>query len=225
MQVSQLLPGFDVRASTPDEAIENEQKVMLLKLTAQDSSDRTILGGLERAELAQRSYDKTAESHALWKRRGFDDLSSGAMQWKFLLRQLKGSCSIWEGGLYDNDESPFSTSAKLLICFQKNKKNCGHDETNNELVPFNGTATISSPDAIETVTRWKLDLTEGYERQRRRLLPNYEFFSLYNLDESFDTDKGKKECTANIAPNEDRAGSVVTETMTGATSRNGSRTS
>lgn len=216
MQVSQLLPGFDVRASTPDEAIENEQKVMLLKLTAQDSSDRTILGGLERAELAQRSYDKTAESHALWKRRGFDDLSSGAMQWKFLLRQLKGSCSIWEGGLYDNDESPFSTSAKLLICFQKNKKNCGHDETNNELVPFNGTATISSPDAIETVTRWKLDLTEGYERQRRRLLPNYEFFSLYNLDESFDTDKGKKECTANIAPNEDHAGSVVTETMTGA---------
>jgi hypothetical protein len=38
----------------------------------------------------------------------------------------------------------------------------------------------------ELVTRWKLDLTEGSERQRRRLLPNYEFHSLYNVDENDD---------------------------------------
>jgi hypothetical protein len=38
----------------------------------------------------------------------------------------------------------------------------------------------------ETVKRWKLDLTEGYERQRRRLLPNYEFHGLYNIDEMVD---------------------------------------
>ena len=31
--------------------------------------------------------------------------------------------------------------------------------------------------------RWKLDLTEGYERQRIRLLPNYEFQSLYNIED------------------------------------------
>jgi len=30
--------------------------------------------------------------------------------------------------------------------------------------------------------RWKLDLTEGYERQRIRLLPNYEFQTLYNIE-------------------------------------------
>ena len=38
----------------------------------------------------------------------------------------------------------------------------------------------------ELVRRWKLDLSEGYERQRRRLLPNYEFHALYNIDESLD---------------------------------------
>ena len=31
IQASRLLPGFDIGASTPEEAIENEQKVMLLK--------------------------------------------------------------------------------------------------------------------------------------------------------------------------------------------------
>lgn len=40
--------------------------------------------------------------------------------------------------------------------------------------------------AMEVVTRRKLDLTEGYERQRRRLLPNYEFHGFYNLDEKLD---------------------------------------
>eukprot|EP00804_Cyclotella_cryptica_P023828 CCRYP_019474-RC/>CCRYP_019474-RC protein AED:0.00 eAED:0.00 QI:520/1/1/1/1/1/2/4116/2642 len=83
IQASRVSIPSNLGAATPEEAIENEQKVMLLKLTSQDSSDRTILGGLERAELARRSHDATAESHALWKRQGFDDLSSGAMQWKF----------------------------------------------------------------------------------------------------------------------------------------------
>jgi len=196
IQASSLLPGFDVGASTPEEAIENEQKVMLLKLTSQDSSDRTILGGLERAELAQRSHEKTAESHALWKRQGFDDLSSGAMQWKFLLRQLKGSCSIWEGGLYVFEKSPFANAAKLLLFVRKRKKSLEDDKDSMALLAEEAEEADSKAKAlaaIETVTRWKLDLTEGYERQRRRLLPNYEFFSLYNIDESVDTDKDKKD--------------------------------
>jgi hypothetical protein len=37
---------------------------------------------------------------------------------------------------------------------------------------------------FEDVKHWKLDMTEGHERQRRRLLPNYEFHDLYNLDET-----------------------------------------
>jgi len=172
VQASRMAMTTHVGAATPEEAIENEQKVMLLKLTSQDSSDRTILGGLERAELAQRSHDATAESHALWKRQGFDDLSSGAMQWKFLLRQLKGSCTIWEGPGINFDET--SLFAKSILVSSLLKKRSDEDDESG---------AVSSND---TVKRWKLDLTEGYERQRRRLLPNYEFHGLYNIDEKVD---------------------------------------
>lgn len=173
IQASRVSIPSTLGAATPEEAIENEQKVMLLKLTSQDSSDRTILGGLERAELARRSHDATAESHALWKRQGFDDLSSGAMQWKFLLRQLKGSCSLWEGGSNVDDSFLFAKSALISSLLQKRG-----EEENDSVAKYSGES--------ETVRRWKLDLTEGYERQRRRLLPNYEFHGLYNIDEKAD---------------------------------------
>ncbi|KAL7513979.1 hypothetical protein ACHAXN_011851 [Cyclotella atomus] len=174
IQASRVSIPSTLGAATPEEAIENEQKVMLLKLTSQDSSDRTILGGLERAELARRSHDATAESHALWKRQGFDDLSSGAMQWKFLLRQLKGSCSLWEGGT-NVDESLLFGKSVLVASLLQNRDEC---EGNGSITKY--------ANESETVKRWKLDLTEGYERQRRRLLPNYEFHGLYNIDEKVD---------------------------------------
>ena len=174
IQASRVSIPSTLGAATPEEAIENEQKVMLLKLTSQDSSDRTILGGLERAELARRSHDATAESHALWKRQGFDDLSSGAMQWKFLLRQLKGTCSLWEGGRCFDKRSLFSKSALVSSLLRDRDE---HD-CNSSL--------INCATEGEVVKRWKLDLTEGYERQRRRLLPNYEFHGLYNIDEKVD---------------------------------------
>ncbi|KAL7542224.1 hypothetical protein ACHAXR_011601, partial [Thalassiosira sp. AJA248-18] len=188
VQASRMTTATNVGAATPEEAIENEQKVMLLKLTSQDSSDRTILGGLERAELAQRSHDATAESHALWKRQGFDDLSSGAMQWKFLLRQLKGSCTIWEGGVNFDETSLF---AKSILISSLLKKRIDTNENNDEQSDMIAVSGISSENrkqlaSNETVKRWKLDLTEGYERQRRRLLPNYEFHGLYNIDEKAD---------------------------------------
>ena len=194
VQASRMALTTDVGAATPEEAIENEQKVMLLKLTSQDSSDRTILGGLERAELAQRSHDATAESHSLWKRQGFDDLSSGAMQWKFLLRQLKGSCSIWEGGSTVFDESCLFAKSALIASLLKKRP-----ETENE---EQDTATVSSN---ITVKRWKLDLTEGYERQRRRLLPNYEFHGLYNIDEKVDNVKYVDESGLHAIQDEDEA--------------------
>jgi len=174
IQASRLDFTTHVGAATPEEAIENEQKVMLLKLTSQDSSDRTILGGLERAELAQLSHEATAESHSLWKRQGFDDLSSGAMQWKFLLRQLKGSCTIWEGGV-NFDQNPLFAKSRLV-----SKLLARRDDSEESDDKSNAIATEN------TVKRWKLDLTEGYERQRRRLLPNYEFHGLYNIDEKSD---------------------------------------
>mmetsp|Transcript_3637 Transcript_3637/g.8014 ORF Transcript_3637/g.8014 Transcript_3637/m.8014 type:complete len:3054 (+) Transcript_3637:3-9164(+) len=187
VQASRMAITTNAGAATPEEAIENEQKVMLLKLTSQDSSDRTILGGLERAELAQRSHDATAESHSLWKRQGFDDLSSGAMQWKFLLRQLKGSCTIWEGGV-QLETSLFAKS--ILIASLLKKRSDGHEskEEQSDMLVVPGASPDNSKKLAsnETVKRWKLDLTEGYERQRRRLLPNYEFHGLYNIDEKVD---------------------------------------
>lgn len=176
-EAARLLPGLESGAATPQEAVENEQKLMLLKLTSQDSSDRTILGGLERAELAQRCYDKTAESHSYWKRQGFDDLASGAMQWKFLLRQLKGSCTIWEGGRSYEEIKFAKWKQQLYDMLQKKSKG------SRILVEY---GFLSGTTAPEVTKRWKLDLSEGSERQRRRLLPNYEFHGLYNLDELAD---------------------------------------
>ena len=186
---TRLFPSFAMGTSTPEDAIENEQKSMLLRLTSQDSSDRTILGGLERAELSQRSHEKTAKSKLLWKRQGFDDLSSGALQWKVLLRQLKGTCSIWEGESWNDEEAltPFSKT-RLLDALVPREKETLNKSSDEEEIPGNRYAYSSS----ELVTRWKLDLTEGYERQRRRMLPNYEWYGLYGLNEGDDEGNGNK---------------------------------
>jgi len=93
-----LRQGYDVRGNTlsSTEVIEKAQKMLLLKLTSQDSSDRTICSVIERSDLVQRIHDDVAESHTLWKRQGFDDFAYGMTQWRTLLRKLKGSRSIWE---------------------------------------------------------------------------------------------------------------------------------
>ena len=187
VDVKKLFPGLDMGAATPEEAVENEQKVMVLKLASQESSDRTIVGGLERAELAQRCIDRTAESHVHWKRQGFDDLAAGAMKWKFLLRRLKGSCSIWEGGISHEGRSLMLRYQQLYAGLEAKDGTSvviGKGEEEEERTP-------------ELVTRWKLDLCEASERQRRRLLPNYEFHGMYNVDEKADQD-------AALAKNTDR---------------------
>ena len=158
----QYFPALPRAYSLQCEAIEEEQKRMLIKITAEDS-DRTVIGGLEREELARQCNDRTAEYHNRWRRQGFDNLAYGAMKLKILMRRMKGSYSLWEGGLQWNDE-------KLVL--QKRLVAIENGDAHN----------LDGP--VELVKRWKLDLTEGYERQRRRLLPNYEFHGLYNLDES-----------------------------------------
>jgi hypothetical protein len=192
-ETKRLFPGLEMGAATPAEAVENEQKVMVLRLASQESADRTIIGGLERAGLAQLCIDRTSESHVHWKRQGFDDLASGAMQWKFLLRRLKGSCSIWEGGLrYEN---------RTIMA--------RHQQLYSGLNLENGTTPVVTKEdeeeenTPEVVTRWKLDLTEGNERQRRRLLPNYEFDSLYNVDETADHEALATEADQGIDEKED----------------------
>ena len=175
-----LLPSiFDVKVPSPEDAIEKEQKVMLLELTSNDSSNKTILGTFNRTQLALLSHDKTAESQLLWRKHGFDDLSSGAMMWKSVLRQLKGSCSLWEGGSRLKNERALSiteilsgTNNKLDLTASKNKESYNTTEAFPRLV-----------------THWKLDLSEGYERQRRKLLPNHEFDTLYNVLDRYTEEK------------------------------------
>jgi hypothetical protein len=189
IQTMRLFPDLESGAATPEDAIENEQKSMLLRLTSQDSSDRTILGGLERAELAQKCYDRTVESHLLWKRQGFDDLSSGGLQWKVLLRQLKGSCSIWEGGNKVEEESSFSKN-RLMITWSTKDTDEGQKKNRSTSEDLDDKKAAQST----LVTKWKLDMTEGYERQRRRLLPNYEWYGLYGLSEGDSDDEEEGPC-------------------------------
>jgi hypothetical protein len=176
---TRIFPGLTMGSETADQAVEIEQQTRTCKLASQETSDRTIIGGLERAELAQRCIDRTGESHMYWKRQGFDDLASGAMRWKFLLRRLKGSCSIWEGGYRPVFKSIYSRHQQLYSSIL-NKDSVTVIVKENEEGP-----------GRELVTRWKLDLTEGNERQRRRLLPNYEFHGLYNIDEAHDEEEGQ----------------------------------
>ncbi|VEU36285.1 unnamed protein product [Pseudo-nitzschia multistriata] len=169
-----IFPGLTMGTHTADEAVEIEQMAIAMKTTSNDAADRTIIGGLERAELAQRYIDKTAEGHVHWKRQGFDDLASGAMHWKFLLRRLKGSYSIWEGDTRSASVQIYNRHHQLYTTLMEKKS--GKSVVNKD----------DDEEGRELVRRWKLDLSEGYERQRRRLLPNYEFHGLYNIDESLD---------------------------------------
>ncbi len=158
---------FSIKVPSPEDAIDLEQKEMLMRITSKEKSDKTMVGRQERIVLAQISNERTDNSQAVWKRQGLDDLSSGAMMWKSLLRQLKGSRSVWEGGSRPVKRLVFSKD-ELMTTFK-----------NPLEIPQNKTKPSS-------LIRWKLDMTEGFEHQRRKLLPNYEFYGLYNVDETFD---------------------------------------
>jgi Beige/BEACH domain/PH domain associated with Beige/BEACH len=165
---AKLFPGLDGVTVPQEEAIANEQKCMLMRLTI-ETADNAILGGIERGELARRCAERTTDSHSRWKRQGFDDLAFGATKWKVVLRQLKGSCSVWEGGFLQDKSISMDLSCRLQDL--RKRSFCVGD--------------VCVPDYdAEIAARWKLDLSEGYERQRRRLLPNYEFQGLYNVDEA-----------------------------------------
>jgi hypothetical protein len=203
---NRIFPGLVKGAATPTEAVEIQQQLKVMKMATSETSDRTIVGGLERAELAQRCVTRTIESHVHWKRQGFDDLASGAMQWKFLLRRLKGSCSIWEGGPRFETRSLIARHQHLYAGLVA--------ESENVVVAVK--EEFEEGKARELVTRWKLDLTEGCERQRRRLLPNYEFHSLYNVDENDDfaenddDDNGNVDAEADDVPRRAGRRSIIT---------------
>ena len=172
-KVNDTFPFLKHCATPYLDAVENVQKQMLLALSSQ-VSDKAIVGEMERLELARTCCETTNEIHNHWKRQGFDDLAYGAMKWKILLRQLKGSTSIWEGGSPIDDKLTFNLYDRLALL-----------ESSDTI--------ITRMEPLETVKRWKLDLTESYERQRRRFLPNYEFHGLYNLNEEHDASESINE--------------------------------
>jgi len=160
-------PALEQSTIEQEEAVEKAQKLVLARITEQGSADQTILSGLQRADLSKRCLEKTTEYHNRWKRQGFDDLASGATKWKSALRQMKGAHSIWEGGQVVVRKKDLTLPSYFSTLRQKLEESGGKNDA--EIVDFVG--------------RWKLDLSEGFERQRRRLLPNHEFHGLYNVDE------------------------------------------
>ena len=188
---NELFPFLERTSVTQDEAIEYEQKVSLSTMSSRGTSDRSILGGMERAELGRRCVEKTADDHLQWRREGFDDLAFGAMKWKIILRRMKGSSSIWEGGAR---VTPQLTLPSPLAILERKE-------------------STSLEEEIIDQHPWKLDLTEGYERQRRRLLPNYEFRGLYNLDEDQEKD-GALETSVSVDQKADYLGSTQMEATT-----------
>ena len=155
---------------SPGIAIESEQKEMLLSLTKNDTSNKTILGTFNRSQLTQLLQEKSSESQSLWKRQGFGDLSAGAMKWKSVLLQLKGECSLWEGTFtkVSRKSTEIDNNETMTTCFSNN--------TDEQLYQ----PSVS----MRQTSHWKLDISEGYERQRKKLLPNYEFDTLYNVFDS-----------------------------------------
>ena len=163
-------PALQYATEEQEEAVDREQKLIVTRIAEQGTADQAILGGLQRAELSRKCTEKTSEYHSRWKRQGFDDLASGATKWKAVLRQMKGAHSIWEGGQVRNQKT--DVSLPIFVASMEKKIENSYQST--------------EPEVLDFVKRWKLDLSEGYERQRRRLLPNHEFHGLYNLEEDAD---------------------------------------
>ena len=92
-------------------------------------------------------------------RSGLADIANGSMHWKEVLCSLRGVVSVWEG--VDVHE--------------------GKEE--NRWATANPEAKEAATRSLHQTFMWKLDLTEGPERMRRRMKRNYEFEEVYNVME------------------------------------------
>jgi len=166
-EASKTFPSiFNVFLPSPEEAIEREQKAMLMKIALKGSVDNQIvMNSMTRELLGPQIIDIITQDHIEWKNLGTSDLSSGFQQWKSLLRQLKGPYSILEGS-NKLSVDPSSSRKAALNPMKSSSNKMSNFKLGNALVDH-----------------WKLDVTEGYEGQRKKLIPNYEFCTLYNSDE------------------------------------------
>lgn len=157
---------LNVFLPSPEKAIEREQKDMLMKVALKESTDNQIvMNSMTREVVGPQIIDIITQDHIEWKNLGTSDLSSGFQQWKSLLRQLRGPYSILEGSCKLSADPSLSRKAVL-----NPMKSLSNKMSNFKL----GNALVD---------HWKLDVTEGYEGQRKKLIPNYEFRTLYNPDE------------------------------------------
>jgi len=89
-------------------------------------------------------------------RAGLGDLSYGSVHWKKTLMALRGVGSIWEGNDLEDEEQ--DAWGPMVVD------------------PMGSYGPIKNE-----VLRWKLDMTEGPERMRRRLKRNYEFADVFQI--------------------------------------------
>ena len=142
-----------VPTGTTDEPgifIQRIQKEKVQAMGGKRVHSEIMFRGIERSERMGQAERNTVESHELWKRRGFDELTAGADRWRRLLRELKGEMGIWERG------------------------------------------QVGAEKKGEKKEHWKLDLSEGPERMRMKMLRNWEFYEVYNVaeDEEGEEDRG-----------------------------------
>jgi len=89
---------FADKSVNPTNAIQNVQKDKVLGMEGKRSHENMYVRVQERANRMAIAEKKTIDAHEMWKSRGFEDLTAGAMKWKKLLRELKGELGIWESG-------------------------------------------------------------------------------------------------------------------------------
>lgn len=108
-----------------------------------------------RGDVLSRAYESFLSFHLHVLRSGLGDMASGSVHWKRVMKCLRGVGSVWEG-------------ADLAV--DKDEK--------WPITPLD--AKTAAREAHMTL-RWKLDMTEGPERIRRRLTRNYEFDDIYKV--------------------------------------------
>ncbi len=110
----------------------------------------------------RRGFESFINFHQHVLRAGLADIANGSMHWKEVLRSLRGVASVWEGAdVYElaggREQDPWATA--------------------------NPEAKEAATRSLHQNLRWKLDMTEGPERMRRRLKRNFEFEEIFNVVE------------------------------------------
>ncbi len=105
----------------------------------------------------RKAFETFINFHQHIIRSGLADMANGSMHWKKVLRSLRGVASVWEG-------------VDLFEGKQKDK-----------WATANAGAKEAATQSLHQNFRWKLDMTEGPERMRRRLKRNFEFEEVFNV--------------------------------------------